>query len=118
MDCWYEVPTTPGATDAVAMANGPAPPPLLVTVTEKFCETEALALSETVPLKLKTPAVVGVPLSTPAELSKVPGGSDPLEAQVYGVFPPVAKRVVEKPPLTLAEGSVEGVIMASGAMPD
>jgi hypothetical protein len=75
----------------VVIENVPPPPPL--TEREKVWEAEAVtaALSETVTLKLKTPAEVGAPLSTPVEeFNEIPGGSDPVEAQVYGLVPPMA----------------------------
>ena len=95
MICWYGVPTTPGATDAVEIENAPPLPPPF-TEREKVWEAEALALSDTVALKLKTPADVAAPLSTPEEeFNEIPGGSDPVEAQVYGGDPPLAAKVIE-----------------------
>ena len=53
--------------------------------------------STTLAVKLKVPAVVGVPVRAPVEvLSVTPVGSEPAEIEnVYGLRPPVAIRAEE-----------------------
>ena len=58
---------------------------------------DPLALSTTFTLKLEEPALLGVPLNTPAALSVKPAGTAPLETLqfAYGGVPPLAARVSE-----------------------
>jgi hypothetical protein len=52
-------------------------------------------LSVTSAVNVDVPALAGVPLSTPAELSESPAGSEPaLLDQVYGEVPPLAASVL------------------------
>lgn len=60
---------------------------------ERALVAVALTLSLTWTVKLLVPAVVGVPVITPAVLMVSPAGRVPAVLdQVYGVVPPVAAR--------------------------
>jgi hypothetical protein len=62
------------------------------------------------------PVCVGVPLSTPAEESVIPAGSDPdASAHVYGGVPPVAARAALYGVPAVAAGKAS-VVMASGEL--
>jgi hypothetical protein len=53
-------------------------------------------LSEAFTTKEYSPGAVGVPVICPETESDSPGGKDPLAIdQLYGVVPPVAKRLAE-----------------------
>ena len=72
--------------------------------------------SVTVASNAAPPAVVGVPLITPAEEMERPGGNAPrLIDQENGEAPPVAERLCEYGAPTAPEGNVDGVTM-SGVM--
>ena len=92
--------------DLVLMATEQLPPPeslersnegggaAALIVKEKSFVAEAPLAPSTRTVKLEVPAVVGVPLRTPAAdklrpAGSVPGGTD----QVYGIVPPVAVSV-------------------------
>jgi hypothetical protein len=63
-------------------------------------------------VKVELPAVVGVPDSTPAELSVRPAGREPeFTDQVYGVVPPVAVRVTEYGTPTVPAGGAEKFVV-------
>jgi hypothetical protein len=64
----------------------------MVNVSEAVAAVPALSVTFT--LKLEEPALVGVPLNTPAVLSVSPAGNVPLEMVQfeYGGVPPLAAR--------------------------
>ena len=67
-----------------------------VIVSENAFEAEDWRESVAVTVKLKLPAVVGVPVMIPFEFRVNPAGSWPATTtQVYGVVPPLADRPVE-----------------------
>jgi hypothetical protein len=60
-------------------------------VIDRPFESEALAASVTLTVKLNGPVVEGVPEMTPVLASMPnPFGSDPVTVQLYGVVPPEA----------------------------
>lgn len=65
---------------------------MIVALLLEVCCGELESL--TVPVKLKVPAVVGVPVMAPVlPLSVSPGGSDPeLMENAYGFVPPLAPK--------------------------
>jgi hypothetical protein len=64
-------------------------------------------------VKLKAPAVVGVPEIVPVEaLIASPGGNDPVTLHEYGVWPPVAATACEYETPTVPDGRLV-VVMAS-----
>src|ERR1035441_8444425 len=77
-----------------------------------------MLLSVTFAVKLKVPAVFGVPLIAPVEgfRSKPPGNAPPPRDQVYDVVPPCAVSVTKYGPPTLPLGSDVVVIVGSDAM--
>ena len=68
------------------------------------------AASVTCTVNDAVPAVVGVPLICPVELSVSPAGKEPaLIDQLYGVVPPLACSMVEYPVPVVPPGSDEVV---------
>jgi hypothetical protein len=66
----------------------------VLIVTEKSFVDEAASAPSTRTVKLEVPAVVGVPLRTPAADKFRPAGGVPEDTdQLYGVVPPVAASV-------------------------
>ena len=87
----------------------------MVTLKVLLATCWGLPASLTWAVKVKVPALAGVPLIAPlAALSAKPPGRDPLAiAQVYGVVPPVAESVAEYATLTVPVG-MEVVLITSG----
>jgi hypothetical protein len=88
--CEYATETSPAGNDAVVTDGAAA-----MTRVNDLVEV-APTLSVTFTVNVEEPAVVGVPLSTPAELKVNPAGAVPEEiVHVYGVVPPLAAKVCE-----------------------
>ncbi|MEO7651069.1 MAG: hypothetical protein ABIZ80_11425, partial [Bryobacteraceae bacterium] len=68
--------------------------------------------SVTVAVKLKLPAVVGVPVMEPFAPSDNPAGAEP--DHVYGGVPPAAVRVCEYGEPTVPPGKGEVLVMVTG----
>src|SRR6266699_3638608 len=94
--------TDPGAgvsdialgTVTLGSSAGPSKLPPAVTVVLKLPLAVLLAASVTVTVKLKVPAVVGIPARSPFAFIEIPAGGVPPEMlQLYGVVPPVAANV-------------------------
>ena len=77
MACWYAAPTAPFGRVAVVIVRVPVPP-AGETVIENGFEVVAPERSETLMVKLKVPAVVGVPVTAPVVgIKPSPGGNVP-----------------------------------------
>jgi len=87
-------------------------------VNENTFNAVAPALSVTCTVKEDVPAVMGVPLSTPAELKLRPGGGVPtvIAQFVYGVAPPLAANVCEYAVPTEPCGNGEAVLITRAAL--
>jgi hypothetical protein len=90
-----------------------------IVIENAFCaEPEAESLACIV--KLNVPAVCGLPLMTPPELSESPLGNDPLPAttpHVYGGAPPEADSDCEYVVPTIPPGSGDPVVTVTGLLP-
>jgi hypothetical protein len=70
----------------VVIVNRDEPPPTnMVNIFEFVAERESITVS----VKLKVPLEVGVPEITPTEATFNPGGTWPLDVQLYGGVPPL-----------------------------
>lgn len=86
----YGDPATPAGNEVDVTVSDPP-----ITI-DNVCVAVRDPLSVTPTVKFEVPALVGVPLITPAVDSDNPAGKVPVEtAQVYGAVPPTAARVVE-----------------------
>jgi hypothetical protein len=87
-----------------------------IVIENAFCaDPEAESLACTV--KLNVPAVCGVPLILPPELSERPVGNDPLPAttlHVYGGVPPEAANDCEYDVPTIPPGNGDPVVIDTG----
>ena len=90
----YALPTTPaGSGDAVEITSAGLSG-LIVKLKDFSAIWTINPLSVALTVKLKDPAEVGVPLSTPlAERLSPPGRAPATSAHRYGVVPPVAENV-------------------------
>ena len=87
-----------------------------MTATLKAFAPVLFVASFTCTVNDAVPAVVGVPLTCPVELSASPAGKEPaLIDQLYGVAPPLACSIVEYPLPTEPPGSDE--VVTVGACP-
>ena len=64
-----------GSGEVVVIASGGAAPGRIVTMKVPLAESPSASFTPIV--KVKIPAVVGVPVMFPAELSESPSGRDP-----------------------------------------
>jgi hypothetical protein len=84
-------------------------------VTLKDFDAGTPAESVTFASMVYGPAVVGVPLSTPAVLRLIPAGS-PVAVQPYGGVPPAADKLAEYAAPAVPSGGDEVVMMSGGAI--
>jgi hypothetical protein len=108
----YAVPAVPPGSVVVVTVGGcagAATTTLKAFVPVLFAESLTRTVIDTVP------AVVGVPLITPVDETRLtPAGNVPaLRLQVYGVVPPLACSVVEYPLPTVAPGSEPVITVGS-----
>jgi hypothetical protein len=105
-----------GSGEAVDIASGVIP---WVGFTGNTNVVVIVVFAESVAVTLKTtgPVTGGVPVSKPPVLKDNQVGR-PVAVQVYGPVPPVAANCSESGMPTVADGSGDVVVMASGAMPE
>src|SRR5258706_11135571 len=97
----------PGSGDAVVIASGGG---LIVILKLRLAVWDALSV--TVAVKLKLPAVVGVPEIKPSGESESPAGGEPDHR--YGGVPPEAASDCEYGDPTVPSGSGDVVVIVSG----
>jgi hypothetical protein len=97
----------PGSGDAVVIASGGG---LMVILKLRLAVRDALSV--TVAVKLKLPAVVGVPEINPSGESESPAGGEPDHR--YGGVPPEAASDCEYGDPTVPSGRGEVVVIVSG----
>jgi hypothetical protein len=106
--CEYAPPTLPEGRDVVVIESGGGS-----TVRANDFVAVRDALSRTWTVKFAVPAVVGVPLITPA-LDTVSQVGAPVTDHVYGGVPPVAARLWEYAVPTVPFERGDSVVIASG----
>jgi len=106
--CEYAPPTLPEGRDVVVIESGGGS---IVRANDFVAVRDALSRTWTV--KFAVPAVVGVPLITPAPDSVSQVGA-PVTDHIYGGVPPVAAKLWEYAVPTVPFGSGDSVVIASG----
>jgi hypothetical protein len=111
--CEYEVPTAPfGRGDAVVIESGGGS-----TVRTNDFVVICDALSRTWTVKFAVPAVVGVPVITPAaDNVRSAGGVPDVTDHKYGGAPPAAAKLWEYAVPTVPFGRGDDVVIESGGM--
>jgi len=109
--CEYAVPTVPlSRGDTVVIESGGGS-----TVRANDFVVVRDALSRTWTVKFAVPAVVGIPLITPAADNVRPAGGAPVVTDhAYGGVPPVAAKLCEYAVPTVPFGRGDAVVIASG----
>jgi hypothetical protein len=110
----YATPTVPAGRGEELVIESVAAPMVRENALVAFCNK----LSATWTVNVAAPAVVGVPLITPPEVSAKPAGNVPdVTDQVYGGVPPVAVKVWEYAAPIIPDGNGDAVVIESRTEP-